>query len=96
MELITTEIKEEEEKNLVMREDYNARMGNEEGPVRGEEGNVRETRKSVDKVVNRGGKLLVNKIEDRRWMILNRSYDIEGGWTYVGEAGTSVNRLCDS
>lgn len=70
--------------------DYNARTGNEGGPVRGEEGNVRETRKLADKTINREGKLLVNKIEERGWMILNGSYDIEGGWTYVGEAGKSV------
>lgn len=51
---------------------------------------MRQTRRSIDKVVNREGKTLVNKIEERGWMILNRNYDREGDWTYVGESGTSM------
>lgn len=68
--------------------DFNARTGNKGGPVREENGKVKETRDSIDKVVNREGRL-VSKIEERGWMILNRSYN-RGGRTYIGERGASV------
>lgn len=51
---------------------------------------MRQTRRSIDKVVNREGKTLVNKIEERGWMILNGNYDRERDWTYVGESETSM------
>lgn len=40
--------------------------------------------------MNREGRILVNKIEERGWMILNGSYNKEGEWTYIGETGASV------
>ena len=33
---------------------------------------------------------MLNKIRERGWMILNGSFEKEGGWTYIGELGTSV------
>ncbi|KMQ89058.1 hypothetical protein RF55_11351 [Lasius niger] len=89
MELIREQIEEEKEENLVVDGDFNARTGNKGGPVREENGKVKETRDSIDKVVNREGRILVSKIEERGWMILNRSYN-RGGRTYIGERGASV------
>lgn len=41
-------------------------------------------------MINREGRVLINKIEERGWMILNGSYNNEGGWTYIGGSGVSV------
>lgn len=90
IELIREQIEEEKEENLVVGGDFNARTGNKGGPVREENGKVKETRDSIDKVVNREGRILVSKIEERGWMILNRSYNRGGGRTYIGERRASV------
>lgn len=45
---------------------------------------------SIDKTVNKEGHTLLNRIEERGWIILNGSFGNEGGWTYIGEAGSSV------
>lgn len=66
------------------------KTGNKGGPMREERRKVRQTRRSADKVVNREGKLLMDRIKERKWIILNGSYDRKGGWTYVRELGTSV------
>lgn len=54
-------------------EDFNARTGNEGGPVKEVEGKVRITRKSKDKEVNKDKRELINTIEERGCIILNRS-----------------------
>lgn len=38
-------------------------------------------------MINKEGRILINKIEKRGWTILNGSYNNEGGWTYIGELG---------
>lgn len=82
MNTITELIQEEEEEHIMIGGDLNARTGNEGGPVREEEGKVRTSRKSRDRVINGEGRILVSKVEERGWMILNGSYKEEGGWTY--------------
>lgn len=90
MDNIKDQIQEEEEEHMVIGGDFNARTRNEGGPIREDEGKARITRKSKDKVVNRKGRILINKIEERGWMILNGSFNKEGGWTYIGEVGASI------
>jgi len=41
-------------------------------------------------VVNKDGRILINKIEEKGWAILNGSFGKEGGWTYIGEVGSSI------
>ncbi|KOC58655.1 hypothetical protein WH47_06626 [Habropoda laboriosa] len=48
-----------------------------------------ETRNSVDETVNAEGRILLNELIKRGWAIMN-GYKGEGGWTYVGETGTSM------
>ena len=70
--------------------DLNARTG-EGDPIRESNGVEVKSRKSRDKIINREGKILIDKIIGRR-IILNGSYEKEEGWTYVGEAGASVTK----
>lgn len=92
MEIITEYIQEEKEDHLVIGGDYNARTGNRGGLIREDKEKEKEgeSRNSRDKMINREGRVLINKIEERGWMILNGSYNNEGGWTYIGESGVSV------
>lgn len=84
-------IQEEEEEYLLLGGDFNARTGSEGGPLTEErEGEKSEIKSSIDKVINREGPTLLNRIEERGWTILNGSFEKEGGWTYIGETGTSV------
>lgn len=85
-------IQEEEEEYLLLGGEYfNARTGSEGGPLKEErEGEKSEIRSSIDKVINREGPTLLNRIEERGWTILNGSFEKEGGWTYIGETRTSV------
>lgn len=53
-------------------------------------GEKSKTRRSVDKVVNREGRILVDKIEERGWSIMNGRLGREGGWTFVGQMGRSA------
>lgn len=89
LEELKREIKEEEEGHLLIGGDFNARTGNEGGPIYGME-KEKETRKSKDKIVNREGKILIETMRERGWMIMNGKGEEEGGWTYIGERGTSV------
>lgn len=90
MNILTDQIHEEEEEYVMIGGDYNARTGNEGGPIREDNGRIRTSRDSRDKEVNKEGRILIREIEERGWMILNGSYNKEGGWTYIGETGTSV------
>lgn len=47
-------------------------------------------RRSVDKTINIERKLMIKGLIENRWMILNGSYEEEGGWICIGGAGTSV------
>lgn len=40
--------------------------------------------------MNKEGRILLNKIGERGWMILNGSFGNEGEWTYIGETKSSV------
>jgi len=75
---------------LIIGGDFNAKTGDGGGPIRQEEERRGESRNSRDKAVNREGRFLINKIEERGWMILNGSYNSVGGWTYIGGSGASV------
>lgn len=44
----------------------------------------------MDKKINKKGKLIINGLKERGWIILNGSYEEERGWTFIGRAGTSV------
>lgn len=50
IEGIKAEMKEEEEENLILGGDFNARTGSKEGPVREKDGKQLMSRKSVDKI----------------------------------------------
>lgn len=89
LKVIMEEIQENEENYLIIGGDLNARTGNEGGPIgRGER--KEEIRRSKDRIINREGRILINKIKERGWMILNGSYEREGEWTYIAETGLSV------
>lgn len=55
METIATQIQEEKEECIAVGGDFNARTGRENGSVREDGRKVRETRKSVNKVINSEG-----------------------------------------
>lgn len=76
MEIITEYIQEEKEEHLVIGGDYNARTGNRGGPIREDKEKEKEgeSRNSRDKMINKERRVLINKIEERGWMILNGSY----------------------
>ncbi|XP_076248106.1 uncharacterized protein LOC143187781 [Calliopsis andreniformis] len=74
MEVVMGVIDEREEECLLVGGDCNARTGDEGGPI----------------VTNKEGRILIERIEERGWMILNGTYEEEGGWTYIGETGLSV------
>lgn len=90
MNEITKGMEETEEECLIIGGDFNARMGEKGGPIREENEEEHRTRKSKNKIINKEGKALIEKVTERGWMILNGSYEDEGGWTFVGEAGMSV------
>lgn len=90
LEEIISEIKEEEEEHLMIGGDFNARIGNEGGPIRTGEKKEEEKRRSKDKVINKEGRVMLSKIRERDWTILNGSYEKVGEWTYIGERGTLV------
>lgn len=90
---IWKEIEKEKEGYLMLRGHFNARTGTEGGSIgigTGTERKEEVKRRSKDKVINSEGRVMLNKIRERGWMILNGSFEKEGGWTYIGELGTSV------
>lgn len=62
------------------------------GTEEGEEESGERGRRSRDKKVNREGRLLVDRLEEVGWTILNGGVegDEEGNWTFVGAKGESV------
>ncbi|KMQ86858.1 hypothetical protein RF55_14049 [Lasius niger] len=72
--------------------DFNARTGKLGGRVR-EEGDVEEEgRTSMDKKVNGDRKLLIGRLEEVGWEIMNGGVtgDEKGNWTYTGGKGQTV------
>lgn len=49
-------------------------------------------RRSRDKKVNTDGRMLVRRLKETRWFILNGDVegDEEGNWTYTGGRGESI------
>lgn len=89
MERLFKEVKEKEG-YLIVREDFNARTGSEWGPI--ETGGMREEqmRRLKDKVITQEERILIRKIRERGWIIMNGCYKRRGEWTYIEEVGTSV------
>lgn len=74
MKTITEGIEESQEECLVIGGDLNARVGEEGGPIREWMKEETEERKSKDKKVNREGRILLERINERGWVILNGCY----------------------
>jgi len=55
--------------------DYNTRTGNKGGPIVTGKKKEKEARRSRDKVTNREGRIMVNKLKERGWMILKGSFN---------------------
>ncbi|KAG5320900.1 CL049 protein, partial [Acromyrmex heyeri] len=73
MERLMEHIQEEKEGYLIIEGD--ARTGNEGGLVIEEENEKRnKSRKSIDKIINKGRRL-IGRIEERGWAILNGSFE---------------------
>lgn len=68
MDNLSENIEEKEEEYLII-EDFNARTGNR-GSLVGEEEDIikdkQQTRKSKDEVINKEGRILIQRIEERR------------------------------
>ena len=74
MEKLMEHIQEEEEEYLIIGEDLKARTGSERGLVLEEENEKRnKRRKSIDKIINKKGRRLIGRIEERGWVILEAS-----------------------
>lgn len=77
--------------------DFNARTGRKGGGVTDgeEEGAEGRGRQSKDSKTNKEGRLLVDFIEEREWMILNRNTkgDKRGEYTFTGGGRMYGNRL---
>lgn len=65
LKILMERIQKEEEEYLVIRGDFNVRTGSEEGPLETERGKAREIRKLKDKIINKGGRVLINKVKER-------------------------------
>lgn len=73
--------------------DFNARSGEEGGKIRGENGKEKMgERRSKNKKMNTDGRVLVRRLEETGWFILNGDVegDEEGDWTYTGGRGESI------
>ena len=62
MESIKETMPEEEEDYVLIGGDFNARTGNEGGPIVYNEDKGVEKRKSKDKIINKEGKILLSKL----------------------------------
>lgn len=81
MEDLMEEIKEKDEGYLMIG-DFNARTGNEGGPIESRRYEEEETRRSKDKVLNKEGRVMLSKIRERGWIIANGIFEKEGNWTH--------------
>lgn len=79
LEEVIKEIKEQEKEYLLMEGNFNPRTGNGGGPIGTAEKKEEERRSSKDKTTNKEGREMLNKLEERGWIILNKSYKEEGG-----------------
>lgn len=71
MDEITNGMEETKEECLIIGEDFNERTGEEGGPIRRENEKEDKTRNSKDKIINKEGKILIEKLTERGWAILN-------------------------
>lgn len=86
LECLFEKVKEEDEGFLILGGDFNARTGCEGGPIGTGKREEEPLRRSRDKVINKEGRMLIRKIKERGWMIINglreaRRMDVyRGGW----------------
>lgn len=81
-----------EEKRTIIGGDFNVRIG-EGGRLIDNDGEIRGTRCSKDKVKGNGSGELLELVETRGWKILNGNSegDWEGEFTFIGKRGSSSN-----
>lgn len=89
MDAVMDQVPEEEKECLILEGDFNVRTANKGGHV-GEDEKEEKNENSMDKIINREGRILINKLDERGWSILNGTFGEKGGWTYIGEVGASV------
>lgn len=46
-------------------------------------------------MINKEAEIILNKLTERGWMILNGSYEKEGEWIYIEAVETSMRLRCD-
>lgn len=88
---IKTLIAEDNEENLLIGGDFNARTGNKEPNIwKNNRDEIR--RRSRDKKIDSEGRKLLEEIKERGWNILNGNItgDKEGEFTFKGPRGSSV------
>lgn len=89
-DVLEEKIEETGEESLIIGGDFNARTGTEGGPIRDEKDEINR-RRSRDKVINKEGREMLARIEEKGWAIMNGSKGEESElWTYVGGKGASV------
>lgn len=90
---------EEKEEGIrtIIGGDFNARIGEREGGVLGDEGGNEwgkgiGGRRSKDKKIDKEGRMLVELIEEKGWKVFNGSMegDEEGEYTFIGGKGNTV------
>jgi len=82
--------RKEEGMKTLLGGDFNARTGDKEGEIKGEE--EEGGRKSKDKKINKEGKILINVIEEVGWAIWigDTKGDEEGKLIFTGGGGDTV------
>lgn len=78
-----------EEEVTIIGGDWNARTGEEGGPINEDLGKGKN-RRSNDKTINMEGRILLKYLEERGWTIVNGKDEEGEEWTYIGERGNSV------
>lgn len=71
LETLGKGVQEEKEGHFIIGGDWNARTREAGGPIGDGERQKRETRKSVDKTINKEDKAMIDAVKERGWMILN-------------------------
>lgn len=84
------QMKEETEEFLMLWEDFNTRIGSEDGSIGKDRKKKVKIRRSKDKVINKEGQVMSNKIKEKWWMILKRSYEKKGESVYIKKSGLLV------